>query len=68
VILLLLRSKLRIDLLLLPYVFRAVAQINPEYGTKAGHGTKNKRPTSLNPRVLRLLNELQDFQNPWNVL
>jgi hypothetical protein len=47
--------------------FRAAAQVNPERGTKANRGSKLKRPAPLNCRVLHLLNELRDFQNPWSV-
>jgi hypothetical protein len=48
-------------------VCRAVVPINPDHGSKAARGTKSKNPASLNPRVLRLLKDLRDFENPWNV-
>ena len=40
---------------------RCVAQINPIRETKANRGKRIKRPAPFNPRVMRLLNQLNEY-------
>jgi hypothetical protein len=45
----------------------AVAGVNPERGSKVNKGTKRKHPAAMNGRVLKLINELKEFDSPWQL-
>jgi hypothetical protein len=44
-----------------------MANVNPQRGSKASKGSKRKHPTPLNGKVLKLLNDLKEFDNPWQL-
>lgn len=49
--------------LTLEFIQRVFLGINPEKGTKAEK--KGEKSYHLPPRLIRILNELNDFENPW---
>lgn len=49
----------------IPSFFRVFLVLNPERGSKAE--MKGKKRLHIPPRLLKFLNELNDFENPWRV-
>jgi hypothetical protein len=44
-----------------------MAKINPERGTKVDKGSRRKSATPHNGRVLSLLSNLAEYENPWTL-
>jgi hypothetical protein len=44
-----------------------MAQINPDRGSKKAKVPSGKYPSTINPKVLKLINMLKDFENPWEL-